>query len=1141
MSLFTLLWRSLAFHTRSNLAVFLGVVVGTAVLAGALVVGDSLRGSLRDLTLERLGKVDAVVVTDRFFRANLAERFRRATEAPIVAPVIILRGTVLHAGQPLGTAQVVGIDESFWPLFNVPPADLDDELWINTGLARSLVHEGDLLEIRIGKPPTMPSDALLGRPVEDPAITIEQSKVGRILPNKGAGGFTLDAMQQQPRTVYVQLRRLQQRLRDSMGMNDSANALFMQLPPGADVTKLQETLNREAELEDLALRLLPDANGQRYLALESRRMLIEPEVVDKVRELAQQKGWKYEPTLTYLANKITAGDKFVPYSTVTGLDPTAQPPWGPLQLVAVEAAPALKDDEILVNEWAAKDLGVDNASAKDAEIKLSYFVESDGWLLKEETTSFKLAGVVALKGPANDRSLTPELPGMRATSIRDWTPPFPKEQWHPEWVKERDEQYWRRYRATPKAFVTPATAQRLWHSRYGNYTALRLAPASGQDLKALETTLRQELRDKLPADQLGLKMRDVKNQGLAASGSHTAQTFGFLFLSFSFFLIVSAMLLVGLLFRLGMEQRAHELGVLFAAGFRQRIVRRLLLAEGALVAGLGGMVGLGFALVYAIALVYFLRIYWRPSLNVSFLQLHVAAQDPMFGPMPYPSLLIGFTLSFVIALATIYWSTRVLGRLSPRALLSGQFQENRLRPYRTRRTGFLAGLLVVFALFLAIISFFVPRSSAPLLFFGSGACLLVAGLALAAWWLRDRQTQVVKGHGMGAVAWLGASNCQRNRGRSLLTAGLIASATFLIIAVEAFRQSDSAAQAGTGSFPLMSEADVPLYQPPNTPELRAALWPDATPPELNQLVGATFYGFRVRPGDDVSCLNLYQPQQPRTLGVPKAIQERDGFAFGSLLSPTAEEKANPWRLLDRPTHAIPILLDGNTAEWIMQKSIGDEWSITDEQGREVMVQLVGVLQGSIFQSELLMSEDRFRELYPSRGGYAYFLIDLPADHAHAIQQALEGPLQGRYGMAVSRTADRLAEYHAVENTYLSTFQVLGGLGLLLGTLGLAVVLLRNVWERRGELALLQALGYRARDVGWLVFAENGFLVLLGLIIGSIAAFVAVLPHVLERSGGLPWSGMGALLLLVLVAGLVAGLLAVRSTLRLPLLPALRRE
>src|SRR5207245_214301 len=124
--------------------------------------------------------------------------------------------------------------------------------------------------------------------------------------------------------------------------------------------------------------------------------------------------------------------------------------------------------------------------------------------------------------------------------------------------------------------------------------------------------------------------------------------------------------------------------------------------------------------------------------------------------------------------------------------------------------------------------------------------------------------------------------------------------------------------------------------------------------------------------------------------------------------------------------------------------------------------------------------------FPSRGGYSFFLIETPPGRSPMVQQALQYMFTERFGLYLTRTADRLAAFQAVENTYLSTFQVLGGLGLLLGTCGLAVVLLRNVWERQGELALFRALGYSRRALGWVVLAENGVLVLLGLAVGAIA-------------------------------------------------------
>jgi hypothetical protein len=64
-----LICRSLTFYARSHAAVALGAAIGSAALIGALVVGDSVRGSLREFALARLGATHlALASNDRFFR-----------------------------------------------------------------------------------------------------------------------------------------------------------------------------------------------------------------------------------------------------------------------------------------------------------------------------------------------------------------------------------------------------------------------------------------------------------------------------------------------------------------------------------------------------------------------------------------------------------------------------------------------------------------------------------------------------------------------------------------------------------------------------------------------------------------------------------------------------------------------------------------------------------------------------------------------------------------------------------------------------------------------------------------------------------------------------------------------------------------
>ena len=339
---------------------------------------------------------------------------------------------------------------------------------------------------------------------------------------------------------------------------------------------------------------------------------------------------------------------------------------------------------------------------------------------------------------------------------------------------------------------------------------------------------------------------------------------------------------------------------------------------------------------------------------------------------------------------------------------------------------------------------------------------------------------------------------------------------------------------------MLGEADVPIYQNLNSPRGQEELnIPDAARAELKDL---NIYPFRVQAGDDASCLNLYQPRRPRLLSVPDALVERGGFLFKDSLAQSREERDNPWLLLSRPLEggAVPVIGEANTVEWILHSGLGKELTVPDGHGEPVKLRVVGLLQDSVFQSELLLSERNFLKLYPRQEGYQFFLIQAPPDKTARVRALLETVLAD-HGFSVTSTAQRLEAYLAVENTYLATFQALGGLGLVLGALGLAVVLLRSVWERRGELALLRALGFRKSVLGWLVLVENSFLLILGLVIGSVSALAAVAPHLVTGAGGVAWLQLLGLLALVLVVGLAAGACAVAATLRAPLLPALQND
>jgi predicted lysophospholipase L1 biosynthesis ABC-type transport system permease subunit len=224
---------------------------------------------------------------------------------------------------------------------------------------------------------------------------------------------------------------------------------------------------------------------------------------------------------------------------------------------------------------------------------------------------------------------------------------------------------------------------------------------------------------------------------------------------------------------------------------------------------------------------------------------------------------------------------------------------------------------------------------------------------------------------------------------------------------------------------------------------------------------------------------------------------------------------------------------------MLKTGLGGVVTVRDEAGRDVRLRIVALLRDSVFQGELLIADAAFRRMFPRAEGYTLLLID-PAGRLPEARDWLALAYADR-GLVIRDAHDRLQAFLQVENTYLSTFQILGGFGLLLGTLGLAVVMLRNVWERRREFALMRAVGYRGGQLAEMVVAENVALVLFGLGVGVAAAALAVGPAGGVAAAGAPWSRLVVLLGGAAVCGIAAGAAAVRSTLRAPLLPALRRE
>jgi len=574
---------------------------------------------------------------------------------------------------------------------------------------------------------------------------------------------------------------------------------------------------------------------------------------------------------------------------------------------------------------------------------------------------------------------------------------------------------------------------------------------------------------------------------------------------------------------------------------------------------------------------------WRGAVGAATFHYHAAPT----------TLALGAGLSLLAAGVAMALVQRGQARRAPASLLAGGMEYE--LPRGTGRWGLVVGIAFLLgAVALLTMAGHGQDQQAAETFFSAGACLLLAGIGFCQSLLASiasfpdhagsgdwacnfprKSDDVGRMTSRGGIlrrvlvklsimqsqrfaltlAALGRRNAARQRRRSLTTISVLASGVFLLVAVSAFQQDPGHAahqrSSGTGGFALYAQATLPIYDDLNSPAGRAVFGLSAT-----ELCDVHIVPLRLREGDDASCLNLNRAQQPRLFGVsPDELEQRQAFSFAQTQTSGGLGPACPtqnkvgrdgsslrWLLLNQPQPdgTVPAIGDEQTVVWGLGKKLGDTLPYTDDSGHTFTLRIVGVLANSILQGSLLISEEHFVELFPLSGGYRAFLMDAPSARAAEVAATLSRALQDR-GLEVVPAWQRLAQFMAVENTYLGIFQVLGGLGLLLGSVGLGLVVLRNVLERRSELALLLALGFRRRDVQQMVLSEHWLLIVLGLVIGLLSAVLAIWPT---------WTTAGTAVPVPLLAGTLGGLalggllwtwLAARAALRGPLLAALRNE
>lgn len=1095
--------KSLTFYWRSALAVMVATALTTAVLTGALMVGDSLKASLQRRGLNRLDAVHMSLVRESFFPATLAQRL--AVNEPSVRPVISVNGSAAHGsnGTNAGSVSILGLAPDTFETFDQLMEGAGDGLIAPVVINRSFASElgaevGDQLSLTFAQVDQVAREFLFGERELDAFLTTLRCKVIAVESDDGWAGFNPNNPTASHSNVFLPLSRLQRELNAQEQIN---GMLAIAERSNDDWTSL---LSQSLTASDLGLIARRVAGG---VQLEHQAFVLPPPLepwLDAVT--ADRPQLRY---LTYMANRMEASGKAVPYSAISAFSFQHQDP-----MISMASGSPFDDqvaDAIWINQWLADQLELEVGS----EITMSYF-SPDSATYETESRGFRVAGIAKMDGLAADRTLSPIVPGMNdASDMRSWDAPFPLQL---RSIRPVDEAYWDEFGPAPKALIGLPKGRELWASRFGNLTGVRLTT----DQPELVEALLHQPHSALDPEALGFFWRNLRAEIRIASQGNT--DFGQLFAAFSFFIVISALMLTAMFFRTGLESRVREIGILHAMGYRRRTLVLRYLKETAPVSLVGVLVGACLATLYTHGVVALMREVWFVHYEMDFLRATTSI----------PTLVGGAMTTWVLTLLVVTVSLWRLLKAAPRTLIMGNGSTWIATGKRTLlwAVGAIAGGLVLTLFGL------LGDAIRPGMFFAAGSLVLVGGITGFVAWVkrvRSHDTSMLNANAMAL------RNCSRQSGRNTLAMALVSSAVFILAAVGANKKGEPSQiddrHAGSGGYALIAQSSQPVIGDLNDADTFASL--GGSNKDLKAIGPVYFSGLRWVDGEDASCLNLYQPKTPNLIAAVKPSDFVGRFHFSGLLLP--EYASSPWDALNHQFEdgAIPVIGDANTVKWILHSGLGRDLEVESEAGATLKLRFVGLIAHSIFQSELIMAPEQMLRHFPHRSSQRMFLAECPEPQADRLLALLESQLTD-IGFDAQLSAQRLGSYQAIENTYMSIFQALGGLGLLLGSLGLAVVMFRNIIERRSELAMLHAMGFSEKRITKLLAMESRVVILAGILTGLVAAWCASIPVLMERGVGsiaaVLWLCVG-----VFTMGLLSSRWAIHLALRTPIIQALRAQ
>lgn len=1080
--IFHLAFRSLKFNRKTVLYQVLITGLLSAVITGSILTGYSVRKSLKVTGESRLGNTAILISSGpRFFDKHVAEKFRddQNINASAMLETIGYCQNLSTQESAINTS-IWFTDSSFFAFHGHNNVDLSKgEVAVNEKLASELkLNKGDEIIIRYKKISDIPADSPFA-PEKDGETSVVL-RVGIILTQVENGNFSLTINQITPKNIFINLSDLS----DFKGAENRANRLLIDRKSGVSATEILKKLQRLLSPEDIGLtiRSIP-ATGETEII--SDRVFVDQMILTQTKAAIPEAA----PVLTYLANRLTAGNKSTPYSFVAGIPSSLN-------------SETISESGIIINKWLADDLDV---SAGDS-INVFWYSPDSLNSLVEKNSFFVVDKIVANYGIWGDSLLMPEFPGIAGSeSCSDWDAGVAIKT---DQIRDKDEDYWNRFRGTPKAFISYETAVKLWGNNFGPATAIRFP----EEIKAEE--LRERLAGNLDPEKSGFTVRDISNETIKAASE--SFDFGTLFLSLGFFLIVAALVLLSFITSTYFDTKRNQISTLFSIGFSNKLIRKILLTESLIVTLAGSFAGIAGGLAVSIILTSALNGVWRGAVQT----------DTLLNFYDLYPLLTGLLSTFIIVM--ILMILRINGYLRKLDKRKRE-QISKISPERSRS----------FLLLSCAVSLLLFGASIYLKGYESGLSFAAGTSVMISFLIFWRHYFLTSGRSHASLRSNSEKYYALSPSQGIIPILFIATGLFSVFITEGNRMNFDdkllSRNGGTGGYILWAETRLPVNDDLNTTGGRKSSGLDDT-----LFDGISIVQAKRSAGDDASCLNLNHVTAPPLLGIdPSVFNDRGSFSFATKIDKDSDN--DTWDLVNLPSdnNLIYGVADQTVLQWGLMIKTGDTLILRSETGQPLKIIIAGGLKTSIFQGHILISRSNFIKYYASVSGNSVFLIDgdktLTDSYLSSFSQNFES-----YGISVQKTTDRLASFYAVTNTYLSVFSFLGFLGIVIGIAGLGFVLLKNYNRRKKEFALLLAVGVSVDRIRRMIFSEQLLILFAGITTGVISALIATLPS-LRENPAIPWVYLLIMIFAIFITGILSLIFSMRQISGESLIKSLRSE